>query len=86
MFKNMPDINKNKEVETYYEQIFKIACPNVDYDAVMQFFGLLKTNFKCKRKKLKKNKRLLHISQERTYFHRENIPIYQLYPWPVCTL
>ena len=37
MLENMPDKIKNKEVESYYEQVFKIACPNVDYDAVMQF-------------------------------------------------
>lgn len=27
----------NKEAETYYEQTFKIACPNIDYVAVMNF-------------------------------------------------
>ena len=35
MLENMPD--GNKEAETYYEQIFKIACPNIDYGAVMNF-------------------------------------------------
>ena len=33
----MLDKIMNKEVENYYEQLFKIACPNLDYDAVMQF-------------------------------------------------
>ena len=44
MLGNMPDRNKNKEVETYYEQVFKIACPNVDYDAVMQFLRYVDYN------------------------------------------
>ena len=37
MLENMPDKIKNKEVETYSEQVFKFACPNLHYDAVMQF-------------------------------------------------
>ena len=37
MLHNMPDRNKNKEAKIYYEQQFKIACPNVDYSKVMNF-------------------------------------------------
>ena len=29
MLENIPDANKNKEVTKYYEQKFKIACPNL---------------------------------------------------------
>ena len=37
MLLNMPDQNKNKDAKIYYEQVFKIACPNIDYAAVMKF-------------------------------------------------
>ena len=37
MLQNMPDDNKNKEAKEYYEQIWKIACPNVNYVTVMEF-------------------------------------------------
>ena len=31
MLENIPDANPNKEAKIYYEQKFKIACPNMDY-------------------------------------------------------
>ena len=37
MLQNIPDDNKNKEAKEYYEQIWKIACPNVNYSTVMEF-------------------------------------------------
>ena len=37
MLENIPDANKNKEATKYYEQKFKIACPNMDYATVMNF-------------------------------------------------
>ena len=37
MLHNMPDQNANKEAEMYFEQVFKIACANVDYFKVMDF-------------------------------------------------
>jgi len=37
MLDNMPDRNANKEAEMYFEQVFKIACPNMDYSRVMDF-------------------------------------------------
>ena len=37
MLENMPDANKNKETKKYYEQSFKIACPNIEYSTVMKF-------------------------------------------------
>ena len=37
MLQNMPDDNKNKEAKEYYEQIWKIACPNLNYVTVMEF-------------------------------------------------
>ena len=37
MLENMPDGNKNKEAKKYYEQILKIACPNIEYNIVMNF-------------------------------------------------
>ena len=37
MLENIPDANKNKEATKYYEQKFKIACPNMDYATVMKF-------------------------------------------------
>ena len=37
MLDNIPDRNRNKEAEIYFEQVFKIACPNVDYSKVMDF-------------------------------------------------
>jgi hypothetical protein len=37
MLENMPDRNMNKEAEIYFKQVFKIACPNVDYSIVMDF-------------------------------------------------
>ena len=37
MLNNMPDRNSNQEAEIYFEQVFKIACANVDYSKVMDF-------------------------------------------------
>ena len=37
MLENIPDANPNKEVTKFYEQKFKIACPNMDYATVMNF-------------------------------------------------
>ena len=37
MLDNIPDRNRNKEAQIYFEQVFKIACPNVDYSKVMDF-------------------------------------------------
>ena len=37
MLENIPDANPNKEATKYYEQKFKIACPNMDYATVMNF-------------------------------------------------
>ena len=37
MLDNMPDQNNNKEAEIYFEQVFKIACPDVNYSKVMDF-------------------------------------------------
>ena len=37
MLENIPDANKNKEATKYYEQKFKIACPNMAYATVMNF-------------------------------------------------
>merc|ERR1712030_36370 len=41
MLENMPDANKNKETKKYYEQSFKIACPNIEYSTVMDFLTYL---------------------------------------------
>ena len=35
MLENIPDANKNKETKKYYEQSFKIACPNIEYSTVV---------------------------------------------------
>ena len=37
MLEKMAHVKIDKEVKTYYEQIFKIACPNNDYGLVMNF-------------------------------------------------
>ena len=37
MLENMPDGNKNKEAKKYYEQILKIAYPNIEYNIVMNY-------------------------------------------------
>ena len=35
MLENIPDANKNKEATKYYEQKFKIACPNMEMLTIM---------------------------------------------------
>ena len=37
MYQHMPHNLKNEKAENYYIQEFKIACPNVPYNMVMQF-------------------------------------------------
>jgi hypothetical protein len=44
MLENMPDRNTNKKAEIYFEQVFKIACPNVDYSTVMDFLRTVDYN------------------------------------------